>query len=334
MDMGTVMARALDDQDIISLQTKRVDGNFMSSIRRYSVAVICFWAFTQEALAGDWQRDYGVSVREVYTDNVCLSSDDEQSEFITTVTPSFSVNGSGGRATFNLYGAVEINNLTDSNKCSSVGSNDDNFNPSLNGSGNVELVSNLLYVDGTARIQQNSIDPFQASGDTNLNRNGNRNTTYDYSISPYLTHRFNDVAQVYLRYTYDNQENSESVVGNSDQQLVTASVSGIPGRSKLSWSVLGSYQKISYDEESSTPNQQDELSSVNFNLGYQVNRKWKIFGSVGEEINEFETVSDDNDGDIWSAGFRWTPSPRTDVLISGGQRFFDNTPKVSITHRL
>lgn len=328
------MAKALGGQGTITYRKKRADSVSMFGHLRFSLAFACLGILSSEALSGDWDSKYGVNVKEVYTDNVCLSSDDEQSEFITTVTPTFSINGSSARAKLNLFGALELNSLTDSNKCSSVGNNDDNVNPSLNGTGTIELLSDFLYVDGAAHIQQNSIDPFQASGDTNVNRNGNRNTTYDYSVSPYLIHRFNDVAVFNLRYTYDNQENSQSVVGSSEQQLATASLGSLPGRSRLSWAVLGNYQKLSYDEDSSTPNQQDELSSVYLNLGYHISRKWQIFGSVGEEVNEFETVNDENDGNIWSAGFQWTPNPRTDVSISAGERFFGNTPKVSISHRL
>lgn len=328
------MARALDGQENITRPAKRDKGIVMLTLCRFSIVAVCSCVFSQAALSGEWKTSYGANVREVYTDNVCLSEDNEQGEFITTVTPNFSVNGSSGRAELNIYGAMEINSLTDSNKCSSRGSNNDNLNPRLRGSGNIELVSNLLYVDGTANIQQNNINPFQSSGDSNLNRNDNRNTTYDYAVSPYLTHRFSDVALLNIRYTYDNQENSESVVGNSDEQSVTASLGSVPGKSKLSWGVRGNYRKVSYDEDSDTPNQQDELSSVMFDLGYRINRKWQIFGSIGDEINDFETINDETDGNIWSAGFRWTPSPRTDVMISAGERYFDNTPKVSISHRL
>lgn len=328
------MVRELDDHDIITHLKTSIKGDCMSAFRRYSIAAACVCSVSQGALAGDWKSGYGVNVREVFTDNVCLSEDNKKSEFITTVTPNFSIKGSSGRAKLNVYGAMEVNNLTDSNKCSSNGGNDDNLNPRLSGNGTVELVSNLLYIDGTANIQQNSINPFEPSGDSNLNRNDNRNTTYDYSVSPYLIHRFSDVAKLNVRYTYDDQENSESAVGNSDQQSVFASLTSLPGWSKLSWGLQGNYQKVSYDEDSSTPDQQDELSSVSFNLGYQINRKWKIFGSVGDEFNDFETVNDETEGNIWSAGFEWTPNPRTRVLMSAGERFFDNTPKVSISHRL
>ena len=300
---------------------------------RCSAAVLCVWTYSQQAFSGEWTTHYGVSAREVFTDNVCLSEDNERSEWITTAAPTFSVKGSGGRASLNLAGAIEINDLDDSSRCASA-DNSDNFNPTLKGSGTVELLSNLLYVDANANVQQNSINPFQASGDSNLTRNDNRNTTYQYSISPYLTHRLGSVAELYLRYVYDNQENSEDSIGKSDQQTFTGAISNVTGKSKWSWSLQGNHQQITYDADSQFQHQQAELSSVTFNTAYQFSRKWALFGSVGEEMNDYVSVNDDIDGRSWTAGFHWTPNPRTDVQVSAGERFFGSTPKVSVTHRL
>lgn len=325
------MARERDGKGITKNRKKKSDSRPLSFVLRGLSAALCVYA--PQALSGEWITQYGVTAREVFTDNVCLSEDNERSEFITTAAPSFSVKGSGGRIKMNVSGAIEMNDLDDSSRCASR-DNSDNFNPTLKGSATVEMVSNKAYVDINANVQQNSIDPFSASGDSNLNRNNNRNTTYQYSVSPYVTHRFASVAELYLRYMYDNQDNSENSLGKSDQQTYTAAISSVSGKSRLSWSLQGNHQEITYDEDSQFQRQQDELSSVTFNTAYQLSRKWGLFASIGEEMNDYVSVNDDIDGRSWTAGFHWTPNPRTDVEASMGERFFGSTPSLAITHRL
>lgn len=327
------MAREREGNGTTSIHQKNSNGRRRSLIARSLGTALCVCVYTPHAVSGDWTRHYGVTAREVFTDNVCLSEDNERSEWITTAAPSFSVKGTGGRVKLNVSGAVELNNLDEGSGCAN-NDNSDNFNPTLKGSGTVELLSNLMFVDFNADVQQNSIDPFSASGDSNLTRNENRNTTYQYAVSPYLTHRLGSLAELYLRYTYDNQDNSENSLGKSDQQTFTGAVSSVSGKSPWNWSLQGNHQKITYDDDSQFQHQQDELSSVTFNTGYQFSRKWALFGSVGEEMNDYVSVNDDIDGRSWTAGFHWTPNPRTSVQASMGERFFGSTPSVSITHRL
>lgn len=325
------MAREREGKGITSIPKKKSNSHPVSFLLRSLGVAFCVYA--PQALSGDWTTHYGVTAREVFTDNVCLSEDNERSEWITTAAPSFSLKGTGGRVKLNIAGAVELNDLDDSSRCSNH-DNSDNFNPTLRGDGTVEVLSNLMFVDVHANVQQNSIDPFRASGDSNLSRNDNRNTTYQYSVSPYLTHRLGSLAELYLRYIYDNQDNSENTLGKSDQQTFTGAISSVPGKSPWSWSLQGNHQEITYDEDSQFQHQQDELSSVTFNTGYQFNRKWAVFGSIGEEMNDYVSVNDDIDGRSWTAGFHWTPNPRTNVQASMGERFFGSTPSVAITHRL
>ena len=132
------------------------------------------------------------------------------------------------------------------------GSNREQFAPRLYGSADAILVEQWLFIDANANIYQNEITPFASGGGDSLNRTGNTNTTYDYSISPYVSRRFKDVAELTLRYTWDDQYNTQDIVGDSSQQSVNFLLASVPGVSKFSWGLQGDYSKTSYAD---TPGQ-------------------------------------------------------------------------------
>lgn len=306
----------------------------------YSLAfLIVLMDYSSPANAGDWKSRYGVSAREQYSDNICLQDGGNEDEWIATVTPSFSLSGKGGRTELDVKGAFEINNLDDNDTRCSSGSgssgqnNTDGFNPKLDATGRIELVSDSVFIDLQAQVQQNSSNAFVGGGDSSLNRSGNTNTTYDYTVSPYAVGKIKDLAQVNLRYSYDNQSNSDSDLEDSEQQIVNLVISAVPGGSPLTWSLIGNYQTVDYSSNQSTPNDSEELSSVLFRLGYQFSRKWQVYASTGQDSNDFQSVNSDIDGTRWDAGVTWTPSPRTQLVVGTGDRFIGSTPFFELSHK-
>ncbi len=296
-------------------------------------------SYSSSSSAGDWKSRFGVSAREQYSDNICLEDGGDDDEWIATVTPSFSLSGKGGRAELDLKAAFEINNLDDNDaRCSgsnstSRNSSNDGFNPKVDATGRIELISDSAFIDIQAQVQQNRSDAFKGGGDSNLNRGGNTNTTYDYTVSPYLVGKIKNLAEVNLRYSYDNQSNSESELEDSEQQIVNLVVSSVAGRSPLSWSLVGNYQTVDYSSSASASDDSEELSSLLFRLGYQFNRKWQVYASTGQDSNDFQSVNNEIDGTRWDAGFTWTPSPRTQLVMGTGDRFIGSTPFLEFSHR-
>ena len=307
------------------------DSDGLPMCRRLVMASLCFWAVGVEAEA--WQTQASLSVSEVYSDNVCLEANNPQSDLVTTVTPGLSIEGSNGaRASLDLELALELNSLSDQDACGSGNDEDtDTANPQLQALGSLELVENFINVDATAHVQQNKVDPFRAAGDSSLNRTDNHNTSYDYSVSPYMTWRVSNVAQVNLRYTYDGQENSVQAVGNSDSQSLQLQLTNT-GADKFTWALDGDYQTVDYQEDSSASD--DKLSSANVSLAYQFSRKWQLNGSTGRDFNEFDSADAEIDGTRWDMGLAWTPNDRTSVELGSGNRYFGNTPRLNISHRL
>jgi uncharacterized protein (PEP-CTERM system associated) len=67
-------------------------------------------------------------------------------------------------------------------------------------------------------------------------------------------------------------------------------------------------------------------------LGYALTRKFRVFGTVGDEWNDYLSATQ-TDGSFWSGGFGWSPSRRTSLEAAMGRRYFGNTYDVSARHR-
>ncbi|MYM62025.1 TIGR03016 family PEP-CTERM system-associated outer membrane protein [Pseudomaricurvus sp. HS19] len=287
------------------------------------------------ARAGDWNTGYAVSAQEVYTDNICLNDDGKTDEWVTTVTPSININGSGGRSQLKLSGLVEFNDLSARDCGGGSGDKPDHVNPRLTADGNLEVYRSALFVDASSRIQQNRANPDRASGDTNLNLNGNTNTTYSHTISPYLQREVAGLALVNLRYTYNTQTNSANSVDDSDEEAVVLSLGSIADGTPFTWGVSGTYREITYDDDNNGSNLNDRLATVVATAGYRVSNQLQLVGSAGEDLNDFEVVGSDQevDGSRWSAGFIYQPNSRTQIHVEKGEQFFGDSSSVDIEYR-
>ncbi len=300
-------------------------------------AILAGACIATPAHAGDWKTRYGVSVSEQYSDNICLDDSGDEDEWISTVTPSFGLSGTGGRAKFDVKAAFEINSLDDNDsRCAeSTGGQDsaEGINPRVDASGTIEVWSNTAFIDLTTQVRQNSSNSFTGGGDSSLNRGGNKNTTYDYSINPYIVGKIKDLAKINLGYTYDNQKNSADELENSAQQTVNLVVSSVPGASPLGWALVGNYEVVDYAGNDNANSDRQELSSVALRLNYGLSRKWQFYASTGEDFNDFQSSSDDIDGTRWDAGFTWTPNPRTQLQLGTGDQFIGTTPFLDFSYR-
>lgn len=280
------------------------------------------------AFATKWRVSSGVGVSERYTDNDNLSATDKKTKFVTVVSPDISLSGSGGgKVDYDVLASLVHHESSDGN---------DSTNPALSGNANAELVDNIFFFDVRSIINQNRVDPFRTTGDDDFSRSQSDNvtTTYSYTLSPYLVGHINSFADVELRYSYDEQWNSDSDVSDSSRQAVSFNLNSGRDFSVFDWGLVGNYSKTDTDDnDSSGQSNDDELKSADLRLGYRVNRKLRLRGSVGREWNDFDSVRSDIDGKRWDFGATWTPNKRTTVDIGYGERFFGGTPTVDISYR-
>lgn len=269
---------------------------------------------------GDWQLSKSVSISTTYTDNVHLDETNKKGELFASVTPSFSLQGKGGRADANISGSLRLSKGT-----GGTGS----IAPSLRGSGKVEVVRQHFFVEGNASVQQSAINPFGPIGTDDLNDTGNTTTSMQLSVSPYYKGRIQGVGNLEARYRSTATLFSGSAGDRSGDHLFNLSLTSGPDFSRLSWGARASYRLTDYEGENSLRSQ----TSTDIDLGYRFNRKWSVDGSVGREWNDLPTTRDENGGFRWSLNTTWTPNPRTTVRVGYGDRYFGSTPTLDVSYR-
>jgi uncharacterized protein (PEP-CTERM system associated) len=290
------------------------------------------------AKGAEWESEAAVAAGIDVTDNVCLSSVDEESDVIATVTPSGQISGVGRRSSLDLWVSVAFNSLDeDSLDCQGasggVGADVVSPAPRLRFNSNSELIDQWLFFDAGAFADQNRVDAFRAGGGSNLNGSGNINTTYAYSLNPYVNHRFDQEIEFYLGYIFDEQKNSEDEVRDSTGNRVNLRVNRLASAGRFTPGVTYNYYNVNYDANESFSEDENQLEDAKLTATYQFGRVWQLNGYLGKDWNDFTDTFDEADEIFWDLGFVWTPMERLTVGAGYGERFFGSTPRFNIDYR-
>jgi uncharacterized protein (PEP-CTERM system associated) len=261
---------------------------------------------------------------ETYSDNVRLGSGSGSGgsgDFITQINPGVLVNGVSSR--YNVDVNYIMNNL--------IYAENDNFNRirhQLAATGTGELVKDLFFIDGRAFITQQNISLLGAQAIDNVNVTGNRTNLSTYIVSPYLRHRFQNFANVEARYTRNWVNSSTGTLFNSTGDGFLFNVNSGTAFKTLGWGVNYSNQMIHFDTGRDV-----ELERSTANLRYMLTPQFGLTGTGGYERNSFVSIRGSPSAPIWTVGFVWEPTQRTNISLNGGQRFFGNTYNAQATHR-
>lgn len=284
-----------------------------------SVLAAC-GSIASNAHAIDWRFMPYVGAKATYTDNV-NHSENGQNALILSVSPGFNLISHGSRRLQSSvnYSLTAVARVEDNN------SNDLYHN--LSAVGKAELVEDFLFIDGTARITQGLISLFGSDADATYS-NTNRANVGVYTISPYIRKRFGTFANAEVRYRQGGAIFGENAAANAVTNTFTASLDSGSRFNDLSWGV--DYSLYHADNRGAVGNSTFERGSVT--LGYALSRKFRVFGTYGDERNEFQGVNNVG-GNFYSVGAGWSPSRRTNIEASVGERFFGRTYSFSGRHQ-
>ena len=282
--------------------------------------VLAIMAVPLAAQAADWRLTPTVGASATYSDNANQSATNPEDALILSVTPGFTLRSSGSRrvqATLQ-YGLSAVERF---------GNNESNdLNHNLNAAGKAELVEDFLFIDGNARISQELISLLGSPADADIN-SSNRATVGTYSISPYIQKRLGSFANTLVRYTASGAIFENDVAAQSASNSLTASLNSGPRFNDLSWGLNYAIRKTQNDNAVDTT-----FESASASAGYALTRKFRVFGTVGEDRNDYLSATKTT-GSFYSAGFGWSPTRRTSVEASAGERYFGKTYSLSARHR-
>ncbi|MHB1187372.1 MAG: TIGR03016 family PEP-CTERM system-associated outer membrane protein [Thiobacillus sp.] len=275
--------------------------------------------FASAAHALDWRFEPSVGASATYTDNANQSATNPEDALILSVTPGFSLRSQGSRriqASVN-YGLSGVARFGEDQST--------DLNHHLGAVGKAELIEDFLFIDGTASISQELISLFGSPADAGIN-DSNRATVGTYSISPYIQKRFGTFANAQARYTTGGAIFENDVASNSNTNTFSAGLTSGTRFNDLSWGLNYSLRKADSDTADTT------FESATATVGYALTRKFRVFGTVGQDWNDYLSTTG-TDGASYSVGFGWSPTRRTSVEASMGERYFGSTYSFSGSHR-
>ncbi|MBT9566849.1 MAG: TIGR03016 family PEP-CTERM system-associated outer membrane protein [Thiobacillus sp.] len=272
------------------------------------------------ASALDWQFEPSVGATATYTDNVNQRAANSQDALILSVSPGFSLRSKGSRRVQASlqYGLSAVNRF-------GGGADNDLFHH-LDAAGKAELVEDLLYLDASARISQELISLLGSSADASTN-SSNRTNVGTYLVSPYIKKRLGTFAEAEVRTTASGAFFGDNAAANSSVRAFSAHLASGTRFNDLNWALDYSIRKANNQNTRDTT-----FERANVLLGYGLTRKFRVFGTVGQDKNDYLS-STSTDGSSYSVGFGWAPSRRTSLEASVGERYFGRTYSLAANHR-
>lgn len=272
-----------------------------------------------------WRVVPRVELRETYSDNLGLRSDDDPTAhggFITEVSPMLTISGTGPRLKMNAEAGVRTYAYSDRDTPSLR-----NSERRYNATAQAVLVDQLFFVDAGASGARQAISAFGPVSSNNYTSTNSTNIS-TWRISPYLQHHFGSRADLTARYTRDSV--SSGVNGYGDSMASTRSVDLSSGRA---YTTVGG--NLSYYHQDLTDGLAGESSAENVTAGlrWSVIRRLSLTANVGYDKYEYPVLNERTQGRSWLAGFIWTPSSRTRVQASFGRRYFGKTGLLDANYR-
>jgi uncharacterized protein (PEP-CTERM system associated) len=276
--------------------------------------------YTLTAQANDWILAPGVTMEQVYTDNVNLD-EEGRSESITRISPWISAYREGARARLDLRYAPQYRHYWQETESNQVV----NF---LRADGQVELYENHLFVDGWATADQRTTNSAGRTGIDSLSGSGDLTEVYSGGISPYYITRLGPYLAAEARYRLDRVYYAEDGLDGNTGQRVHLMLGNSPSYRALLWKLHLEERQVNYD----ALEDDDRIRRARSEVNYQLSRTWALTGTLGYEKYEL-AVSNDQQGNLWNVGFIYTPTPRTRLAAGVGERFFGTDYYMDFSHR-
>ena len=261
-----------------------------------------------------------VTFRETFTDNVDLDPDGEKDPaLISEITPSIDLALRSARIAWGLNGGVTLRYTA---------LNDEGFttDADLATALTAEIVEELFFVDAAASVSQELLDSEDGSSASDANTN-NLETVQTYLLSPYLVNRFGTFARSQLRYSVAYGNFGGDDASDTIDNQASLSVEAGPDFTTYIWGVNAFAAHQSRDDDDDV-----ERGSAEANLQVVLTSGFSLLGAGG--YNKFDDGDDNNEVDepLWEGGFRWTPSPRTELIATYGERDGIMAPRSRLIH--
>lgn len=261
--------------------------------------------------AATWRFDPTVNLKETYTDNVFLESDNERDDFITEITPGIRISGKG------RYLQLDLDYQYQSLFYADDSSLNDEFHQ-LRAKLDAELIQDHLFLEADANYGQSTISNQGRTSNNNRNITANRADTSVFRLSPIYRKSFAGLVDTELQYTY-SLVTVDAGAGDSESNQFRVRMNNGRKFSRFRWTF--DYQKSDSERtDTAVASPDTQFESIRGNLSIPLSRKWSAIVEAGKEDNDFSTSRDRIDGDYTAIGVSYQPNSRFLVELVGGER--------------
>ena len=294
-----------------------------SSICSITAIFILSAAIPVVCLAANWNITPRFAISELYSDNIILNPTEEQEDFVTQATPGLSIRGNGARVDVNMdYNLQTLTYVNDSSRNST--------NHQLQSNVNMEVLRNKFFVNVAANVFQALVSSNGAITNDNIRRSNNREDVITISIQPEFRHHFGNWADLTAGTQFSEVMLDQDRSGAGRGQNFNVNLRSGSRFSRFRWGIRYSQRNNNNSNGSSS----SSFGRLTFNGSYILNRMLSLDGSVGNENNNFNTQRGSDGSSLnWSLGATLTPSRRTSLSGSVGERAFGSTKRFSFNHR-
>jgi hypothetical protein len=264
-----------------------------------------------------------IELGATWTDNIELSPQSEETEYVAEVIPGFVLSQEGRRLRSRL-------NYTLRNFFYEKESDRDTTFHEANASLNAEVVRNLFFIDAGAGYTQQIIDPTRPVNNNFLFDVGNLTDALSGSVTPRLRREFEFTVldASYTRGFLDYKQSGDvtNLTSDADTEETRVSLASPDDDRFISWGAEYSQQTTEFDSSA----QRFQFEQASAELGIGLTDALRLIGRGGKETDAARNPSGGGlDETTWEAGFAYAPDASTKLEAFYGKRFFGTSYRAS-----
>lgn len=279
------------------------------------IGISFFLLTTTDVFAKNIQIDPSISIDEIITDNIRLVENSKDDELITSIKPSIRIVQEGRKLNSRVNYLLENNNY--------LNESESDILHTLDLNSEIEFIENIFTTEVEIRNSQQNITNTGILGTENTSLTNNAENILTYKIIPTLSAKYSNLIRATLSHDFNTVDSDRF---SSDSENLTFTMNSGSYFSRFAWNT--NFQDRTIETSASETNFRRFTASVQ----YFVSRKYSVNVTTGYEDNDFPGIQTDSAGVNWTVGMTWRPSPRTELDLAIGERFFGTNYQASLSH--
>ena len=268
-----------------------------------------------------WSIVPRISASETYSDNAVASAAGPKADFITQLSPGIRIQGQTGR----LRASVDYSLSNFSYARGSQASRNTN---ALNATGTLEAIEKWLYIDASGVITQQTISAFGVQTANAAATPGNSTEASSFRVSPYVRGLVPGFANYEIRYSHVDTQTKSALAAGSRSDDYALRLRGLAPPVGFAWTADATRTTAVY-----SGGRDSRADLVRATLNYQFDRQFRLFVSLGAESNNYASTTAQS-RPTFGYGGQWSPTERTQLLVTRERRTFGDSHSVTFSHRL